>query len=157
SESSLRLTRESGVEDRVPAWSPDAQKIAFTRSTPAGCSILVVPSLGGAERSLGPCGDRDYRRLAWSPDGAWLAFARRDDSSRLRIELMGVETGERKAVTWPPEGILGDSSPSFSPDGRKLAFARNITEGVSDVYTIGADGDGEKRLTFDNRDTMGVG
>ena len=46
------------------AASPDGQRLAFTRSTRAGCDILVVASLGGAERSLGPCGDRDYRRLA---------------------------------------------------------------------------------------------
>ena len=157
SESPLRLTREPGVEDRVPAWSPDGQKLAFTRSTPAGCRILVVPSLGGAERTLGLCGDRDYRRLAWSPDGAWLAFARRDPASRLAIELTGVETGERRAVTRPPDGVLGDSSPSFSPDGKRLAFARNITEGVSDVFKIDLDGSAEKRLTFDNRDTMGMG
>lgn len=157
SEFPLRLTREPSVEDRVPAWSPDGQKLAFTRTTPAGCSILLIPSLGGAERNLGPCGDRDYRRLAWSPDGAWLAFARRNENSRLRIELTGIETGERRAVTRPPEGILGDSSPSFSSDGKKLAFARNVTEGVSDVFTVGVDGAGEKRLTFDNRDTMGIG
>jgi Tol biopolymer transport system component/DNA-binding winged helix-turn-helix (wHTH) protein len=157
SESPLRLSREPGVEDRVPTWSPDGQKLAFTRSTPAGCSILIVPSLGGAERTLGPCGDRDYRRLAWSPDGAWLAFARRDAASRLAIELTGVETGERRAVTRPPDGILGDSSPSFSTDGKRLAFARNVTEGVSDVFTVDLDGSGEKRLTFDNRDTMGIG
>ena len=157
SESPLRLTREPNVEDRVPTWSPDGQKLAFTRSTPAGCSILIVPSLGGAERTLGPCGDRDYRRLAWSPDGAWLAFARRHAASRLAIELTGVETGERRAVTRPPDGILGDSSPSFSPDGKRLAFARNVTEGVSDVFTVDLDGSGERRLTFDNRDTMGIG
>src|SRR5262249_24588031 len=157
SESPLRLTSEPGVEDRVPAWSPDGQKLAFTRSTRDGCGILVVPSLGGAERSVGPCGDRDYRRIAWSPDGAWLALARRDEFSRLRIELMGPETGQRRVVTRPPEGILGDSSPAFSPDGKKLVFARNITEGVSDVFTIGVDGAGERRLTFDNRDTMGMG
>ncbi|HKF42430.1 MAG TPA: LpqB family beta-propeller domain-containing protein [Thermoanaerobaculia bacterium] len=157
SESPLRLTREPGVEDRVPAWSPDGQKLAFTRATAAGCSILVISSLGGAEHTAGPCGDRDYRRLAWSPDGTWLAFSRRDGRSRLVIELMGVETGEQRAVTRPPEGILGDSSPSFSPDGDWLAFTRNITEGVSDVFTVGLDGNGEKRLTFDDRDTMGVG
>src|SRR5262249_49267487 len=116
SESPLRLTHEPGVEDRVPAWSPDGQKLAFTRATAAGCSILLIPSLGGAERNLGPCGDRDYRRLAWSPDGAWLAFARRDGSSRLAIDLTAVETGEQRPVTRPPQGILGDSSPSFSPD-----------------------------------------
>ena len=161
SESPLRLTREPGVEDRVPAWSPDGQKLAFTRSSRGECGILVVSSLGGAERTLGPCGDRDYRRLAWSPDGAWLAFSRRGGDSRLSIELTGVETGERRAVTRPPDGILGDSSPSFSPDGKKLAFARNLTEGVSDVYTVGHGW--KRRAAIDVRqprhdgDELGVG
>jgi len=156
SETPLRLTKEPGVEDRVPAWSPDGQKIAFTRSTAAGCRILVVHALGGAEQSLAPCGDREYRRLAWSPDGAWLAFARRNAASQLGIELLSLESGQRRKLTQPPAGILGDSSPAFSPDGRKLAFARNLTESVNDLYTVRLEGSDPRRLTFDNRDTMGL-
>ena len=117
---------------------------------------VVVSALGGPEQSLGSCGDRDYRRLAWSPDGAWLAFPRRDQASQLGIELASLETRERKTLTHPPAGILGDSSPSFSPDGKRLAFCRNLTEGVNDLYSIRLDGSSLKRLTFDNRDTMGL-
>ena len=157
SETPLRLTKEPGAEDRVPAWSPDGQKLAFTRSTAADCRILVVAALGGAEQSLAPCGDREYRRLAWSPDGAWLAFARRNAASQLGIELLSLETGQRRTLTHPPAGILGDSSPAFSPDGRRLAFARNLTESVNDLYTVRLDGSDPLRLTFDNRDTMGLG
>lgn len=156
SETALRLTKEAGVEDRVPAWSPDGQKIAFTRSTAAGCRILVVHALGGAEQALAPCGDPDYRRLAWSPDGAWLAFARRNPASPLSIELLSLGTGQRRTLTHPPAGILGDSSPAFSPDGHRLAFVRNLTDSVNDLYTIRLDGSDPRRLTFDNRDTMGL-
>jgi Tol biopolymer transport system component/DNA-binding winged helix-turn-helix (wHTH) protein len=156
SETPLRLTREPRAEDRGPAWSPDGQKLAFTRSISGDCQIRAVAALGGPEESLGPCGDRDYRRLAWSPDGAWLAFPRRDQASPLGIELASLETRRRKTLTHPPAGILGDSSPSFSPDGKRLAFCRNLTESVNDLYSIGLDGSGLKRLTFDNRDTMGL-
>jgi Tol biopolymer transport system component/DNA-binding winged helix-turn-helix (wHTH) protein len=156
SETPLRLTREPRAEDRGPAWSPDGQKVAFTRSTSGDCQIRMVAALGGPEESLGPCGDRDYRRLAWSPDGAWLAFPRRDQASQLGIELASLETRQRKTLTHPPAGILGDSSPSFSPDGKSLGFCRNLTEGVNDLYSIGLDGGGLKRLTFDDRDTMGL-
>ena len=157
SETPLRLTREPEAEDRVPAWSPDGGKLAFTRSTPSECKILVVPALGGPEQSLGPCGDRDYRRLSWSPDGVWLAVARRNAASQLSIELLSLERGERREITHPPAGILGDSSPAFSPDGRRLGFARNLTESINDLYTVALDGGGERRLTFDDRDTMGLG
>ena len=155
-ETPLRLTHEPGFEDRLPAWSPDGERIAFTRSSADGCEVSVVSSLGGPARALLPCGDGQYRRLAWSPDGSRIAFPSRQSGSPLRIELVSLPTLARQVVTHPPAGILGDSSPSFSPDGRTLAFARNVTEGVSDVYRVSVEGNGEKRLTFDDRDTMGL-
>lgn len=162
----LRLTRTAGAEDRAPAWSPDGQRLAFTRSTPSAsgtaaskpdCAILTVSALGGAERPVAPCGDPDYRRLAWSPDGKWLALPVRDPkTSQVAIELLSPDTLERKRVTSPPAGILGDTSPAFSPDGKELAFSRNTTESVGDVYRVALAGGEPVRLTFDDRDTMGL-
>ena len=154
-EAPLRLTKDAGVEDRAPAWSPDGQRLAFTRFSPGDCRILLISALGGEERPLAPCADRDYRRLAWSPDGKWLALSRRDNGGALALELLSPETLERRRVTHPPAEILGDSSPAFSPDGGTLAFTRNITEGVDDLYRVPVAGGEPTRLTFDNRDTMG--
>jgi Tol biopolymer transport system component/DNA-binding winged helix-turn-helix (wHTH) protein len=155
-ETQLRLTREPGVEDRAPVWSPDGQRLAFTRVSAKGCEILLVSALGGATRPLAPCGDRDFIRLAWSPDGRWLAHTRRDARSQIDLELLSPETLERRTLTHPPPGVLGDSSPVFSPDGRSLAFARNVTDGLSDIYRVPLEGGEPTRLTFDNRDTMGA-
>ncbi|MEP6768493.1 MAG: winged helix-turn-helix domain-containing protein [Acidobacteriota bacterium] len=153
----LRLTTAPGFEDRTPAWSPDGQRIAFTRSRASDCRILIVSALGGAERPLAQCGDRDYRRLAWSPDGRWLALPVRDASaSSLRIELLSPDTLERRRVTAPPAGLLGDTSPSFSPDGREIAFCRNVTDGVGDIYRAPLQGGDPVRLTSDDRDLMGL-
>ncbi len=153
----LRLTTASGFEDRTPAWSPDGQRIAFTRSRGSDCRILIVSALGGAERPLAPCGDPDYRRLAWSPDGRWLALPVRDaSSSSLRIELLSPDTLERRRVTAPPPGLLGDTSPAFSPDGREIAFSRNVTDGVGDIYRASLQGGDPVRLTRDDRDLMGL-
>ncbi|MEO8191460.1 MAG: winged helix-turn-helix domain-containing protein [Acidobacteriota bacterium] len=153
----LRLTNVPGAEDRTPAWSPDGQRIAFTRTRGADCGIVLIYALGGAERSLAPCGDRDYRRLAWSPDGRWLALAVRDpETSSLRIELLSPETLERRRVTSPPPGMLGDTSAAFSPNGRDIAFSRNVTDGVADVYRVPVGGGNPVRLTSDDRDLMGL-
>src|SRR5262249_22997482 len=132
SDGQLRLTHEANAEDRTPVWSPDGQKLAFTRMTAAGCEVRLVSSLGGAERPLVPCGGHDFMHLAWSPDGRWLARARRDARSQLAIELISPDPLEQRTLTHPPPDILGDSSPAFSPDGRSLAFSRNISGGVGD-------------------------
>ena len=153
----LRLTSSADGDDRAPAWSGDGTRLAFTREQGGDCRVLSVPALGGVEKPLGPCGDRDHRRLAWSPDGRWIAVTRREGASPLRIELLSPETLERRVVTRPPDGILGDTSPAFSPDGRTLVFTRNLTEGVTDLYrtSLGGGAGEATRLTFDDRDTMG--
>ena len=154
-ENPLRLTREPSVEDRTPAWSLDGKRLAFTRATRSDCRIFLVSALGGEERPLAPCGDGEYRRVAWSPDGKWLALSRRDARRVLTLELLSPDTLERHPVTRAPDGFLGDTSPAFSPDGETLAFTRNLTDGVNDIYRVPVSGGDPVRLTFDDRDTMG--
>jgi Tol biopolymer transport system component len=59
-------------------------------------------------------------------------------------------------LTSPPPQISGDVYPSFSPDGKKLAFARNTSWFSQDIYIM-AIPDGEpEQITFDNRDIRGL-
>jgi Tol biopolymer transport system component len=42
--------------------------------------------------------------------------------------------------------VIGNDSPSWSPDGRLIAFT-SFRHGLGDIYVVGADGRGERRLT----------
>jgi Tol biopolymer transport system component len=111
--------------DVFPTWSPDGTQIAFTRlgsATPGALvgTIHLVSPMGGAARRLSDLPAAPG--LSWSPDGRWLAAALIAGGPPMRIHLVSAATGEARAVTSPKAGET-DVLPSFSPDGRALAYA----------------------------------
>jgi Tol biopolymer transport system component len=90
--------------------------------------IVVIPAQRGPERRLGNILFLTFPAsswLAWTPDGAQIAFASQSPSSgRSTIFLLRLADGTVRSITAPPSGVMGDASPSFSPDGRSLAFVR---------------------------------
>ncbi len=116
--------------DLFPAWSPDGTRIAFTRSgaVPFVGTIHLVSPLGGAARRLSDL--PTVGRLSWSPDGRWLAAAVVDGGlpPRTHLVLVSASSGEAQALTSSKPGEV-HWAPSFSPDGRALAYATcvNVT------------------------------
>ena len=57
--------------------------------------------------------------LAWSPDGAWLAYSFAASPRHTAIKLFELASGQKTLLTQPE---FRDYSPSFDPDGRYLYF-----------------------------------
>jgi Tol biopolymer transport system component/DNA-binding winged helix-turn-helix (wHTH) protein len=145
----IRLTKSPLRDDR-PAWSPDGSQIAFIRYTPRrpgalhGAELFVVPSLGGPERkiaSLVTCcvmaRATTGSNLSWTPDGKWLAIGGEvPPGEPWGIFLISADGQQHRRLTRKPKLSAGDYRPTFSPDGRWMAFVRMTTGEVSSVYLL---------------------
>jgi Tol biopolymer transport system component len=155
----LRITSEPG-SDIAPAWSPDGRHIAyFHHSGGYQLAMMVVSPLGGPARkvtefrSIHPSAPKTG--MSWTADSRWLAWASLDDVKGWpRIEMVSVESGERKILTEPPPGVLGDLYPAFSPGGARLVFVRQNGLRAGHLFVVDLNSEhlpaGEPvRLTFD--------
>jgi eukaryotic-like serine/threonine-protein kinase len=129
-----QLTHDTSPDtvDVYPVWSPDQTQIAFVRRRgTANGEIIVIPAQGGAERPL-----RDLRFvafpashwLAWTPDGAQIAFASQSlESGRSTVFLLRLADGRSRSLTAPPDGVIGDASPiSLPTDGLSRLCAGHL-------------------------------
>ena len=166
-ETPRRLTSNE-AEDLNPAWSPDSSQIAFLRVSPNRKEIFVIPAEGGPERKIAEITPlavpwtqeaSTMRRTAgpaWSPDGQTLAVTDRCEAqgSSDCIYLLSLD-GSRQRIT--SGAALGDYSPTFSPDGKQIAFLRTVADiGIADIYTQAVNEKSARRLTSDNKHAVAL-
>ena len=135
------------------AFSPDTSRIAAVVLTSLARPVtrLYVVNHTGAD-STAP---RDLRvlaegpiegHIAWSPDSRRIAYARsrrgRYGSVVNDLYLVEVETSAARRLTTDRRA----SSPSFAPDGRRLAFV-GVDGETANVYALDLDTGTETRLT----------
>ncbi len=151
-----------------PHWSPDGERIVFTRDVGKrdngvfedGSLYIARADGSSAERITGGSGKYhvDYSPEI-SPDGSRLVYATSRHRTKRRsghgvtqnfeIETSDLDGSDRRRLT---NNVDIDTAPTWSPDGNKIAFLK-IDEPVSGehsqdggIYTMAADGTEARRL-----------
>lgn len=127
---------------RWPTWSPDGTRIAFV----ADREIDVVNADGSSvRRLLSPTVYLDRRfddvgELAWSPNGAFIAFETLSINDPAKIILVAADgTGERRLTTATPGSeTTEEDGPAWSPDGSRITYW-STGIGLSTVDVNGGD------------------
>ena len=118
-------------------------QIVRTRRDDSESEVVVAGERLPVFESLHPLSTR----LAASPDGKWLAFAAK---SRGRDHLYIWDVEQKRAVgDLSFDGIVAIESPSFAPDGKRLAFAGSDEGGWTDIYLVDVTGDSLRALRRD--------
>jgi TolB protein len=139
-----RLT-DHWAADFAPTWSPTGRELAFT-SDRGGTPQIYLMSEDGT--NVRPLTYRDQQgsyntSAAWSPKGDWIVYVCRDERRILKICLISPDGQQGRQLT---SGSSNDESPSWSADGRHVAFSSTRNE-RRDIYMINVDGTGLDRLT----------
>ncbi len=139
-----RLTTDPAM-DVSPAWSPDGRWIAFIRMAPIGSqdALYIMPAIGGPERKIAPLyvlfatNLRSSPLLAWTRDGKHIAAGGQvTEPGRSSILLISVDNGETKTLVSPGAEPAYLITPSFSPDGKWLAYTRCRASVACSVFAV---------------------
>ena len=153
----INLTNGTST-DNQPTWSPDGKKIAFVRwqpgppGRPANSEIYVVNADGSDQRRLTNNSAVESNPV-YSSDGEKIAFQSNRDVNigpeipvkDQEIYVMNADGANQTPLT-NNELPTHDTQPTFSSDGKKIAFMsnRDLPPGI---YAMNADGANQTRLT----------
>jgi TolB protein len=152
--SGVRQLTRNRVRDETPAWSPDGTRIAFVHERPTDVLELWTMRADGRGARRLVRASRNVNEQAfspdWAPDGRTLVFSSNrpgDGNPELyRVRADGTGLTRLTRTVGDVETLGDDGFPAIAPDGGSVAFTSNRTGRNVELWTMRANGSGQRRL-----------
>jgi Tol biopolymer transport system component len=157
-----QVTSNPGGDDTPGDWSPNGKRIVFERYDSNGnaLGLFVVNTNGTGLKQITPADFSDLSSSGnWSPQGNEIVFSVHltpDVHSSIWV-VHADGTGLHEINVQPASACggrnddptaQGCNSPTWSPDGTKIAFVRSHSNDVDgEISTVNADGTGLTQVT----------
>ena len=132
-----QVTRGDGgnVLNWGASWSPAGDRIAFVRDQ---AGLMVMRADGSEERLLLAHDDKQTSGAwtSWHPDGSRIVLAGRTDG----VWIVDSRSGAATLLTSEPQAY----SPTWSPDGARIAYDRWIAPGENEIVVVRPDGSDQR-------------
>jgi TolB protein len=145
-ENMRRVTNDPSLT-QSPTWAPDGSKVAYVSYKTGLPRIYELELASGRERMLEAVrGAGDYQTPAYHPDGRTLAFAVLGSDMRSGIFTYDLERS--CCLAYLSGGPWYDLGPTYSPDGRWMAFnTLRFGDPVPQVMLMPAEGGNAETLS----------
>ncbi len=142
----IRLTND-GARAAEPLFSPDGERILFTRFPPTGAppEVCVVPVLGGHVTSV----LAGATRAVWSPDGTALACVTWRPPERQKLAVARADGSNVRVLLEADTKIPFFGRLAWSPDGASLVVARSVGGAAGELWTVRVSDGVSRRLWTD--------
>jgi len=136
-----RLTNRRST-DTSPSWSPDGKRLVFVSDRISGMPQIHIMNQDGSGMTKIPQTGGYNTSPDWSPLGEEIAYCSMVDGGRFDIFISNLRTRSVRRLT----RSRSNRAPSFSPDGRYVAFSSNRT-GSYQLWLMTARGENPRQLT----------
>ena len=145
------LTKDSGLSDEHPLYSPDGKSLAYHAYDTARVfndqgQLRILDRKTGHSTQVAPTFDRATTHLRWSPDSSALLSLTED---RGRVGLWLHPASSDLPTQLCPGGMI--SGFDASADGSTLVYTRETALHPPALFASNGDGTGERQIESQNR------